>query len=107
MSVCPRRTGFGYTSSDSSKWNMAWALHAGVAYNVTNNFKVELAYRYVNFGSIDTSVIDCASTGCVDTSGPRASYSFTNYYSQDIKIGMRWLLQPEPVYVPPPLIRKG
>src|SRR5262245_51827495 len=31
--------GFGYASSDSSKWNMAWALHAGLAYNVTNTFK--------------------------------------------------------------------
>ena len=56
-------TGFGYASTDSSKWNMAWALHAGVAYNVTNNFKVELAYRYVNFGSIETPVIDCAFVG--------------------------------------------
>ena len=59
-------TGFGYASTDSSKWSMAWALHAGVAYNVTNNFKVELAYRYVNFGSIDTPVIDCAFVGLRD-----------------------------------------
>jgi hypothetical protein len=65
-----------------------------------------LAYRYINFGSIDTPVIDCAFSGCA-TAGPRASYSFTNYYTQDIKIGMRWMLQPEPVYVPPPIIRKG
>jgi opacity protein-like surface antigen len=98
--------GFGYTSNDSSKWNMAWALHAGVAYNVTNNFKVEMAYRYVNMGSIDTSMIDCGAAGC-GTNGPRAYYSFTNYYSQDIKIGMRWMLQPEPVIAPLPLIRKG
>jgi len=100
-------TGFGYAASDSSKWSMAWALHAGVAYNVTNNFKVELAYRYVNMGTIDTPVIDCASGGCGAGNGPRAYYSFTNYYSQDLKIGMRWMLQPEPVYAPPPLIRKG
>jgi opacity protein-like surface antigen len=98
--------GFGYTSSDKSSWNMAWALHAGVAYNVTNNFKVELAYRYVNMGTIESSVIDCASTGCGVGNGPRASYSFTNYYSQDIKIGMRWMLAPEPV-IAAPLMRKG
>ncbi len=101
-------TGFGYASTDSSKWNMAWALHAGLAYNVSNTFKVELAYRYVNFGSIDTPVIDCASVGCVNTGGPRAFYSFTNYYTQDIKIGMRWLLQPEaPAPVFAPVMRKG
>ena len=46
-------------------------------------------------------------SGCAGTGGPRASYSFTNYYTQDIKIGMRWMLQPEPVYVPPPIMRKG
>ncbi len=30
----------------------AWALYAGVAYNVTQNFKVDLAYRYLNYGSV-------------------------------------------------------
>src|ERR1700709_2700467 len=33
-----------------SKWNLAWALHAGVAYKVTQNFTVELAYRYLDMG---------------------------------------------------------
>lgn len=101
-------TGFGYASTNSSKWSTAWALHAGLAYNVTNNFKVELAYRYVNFGTLDTPIIDCASSGCAGTSGPRAFYSFTNYYTQDIKIGMRWMLQQDtPAYLPPPVMRKG
>jgi hypothetical protein len=57
-------------------------------------------------GSIETSIIDCASTGCAGN-GPRASYSFTNYYSQDIKIGMRWMLQPEAVPAYAPIMRKG
>ena len=34
----------------ASKTNFAWALHAGLAYEVTPKFKVELAYRYVNLG---------------------------------------------------------
>ena len=46
------------------------------------------------------------AVGCAGD-GPRAYYSFTNYYSQDLKIGMRWMLQPEAVPLPPPLIRKG
>ena len=33
-----------------SKWNFAWALHAGLAYKVTPNFTVELAYRYLDMG---------------------------------------------------------
>jgi opacity protein-like surface antigen len=107
----PGTTGFGYNSSDYSKFNFAWALHAGLAYNVTNNFKVELAYRYLNMGDVQTAIIDCAGTGCGSgTTGPRASYTMTNFDSHDLKLGMRWLLQPEPpapVYAPPPLMRRG
>ena len=35
---------------NASKWNFAWALHAGLAYKVTPNFTVELAYRYLDLG---------------------------------------------------------
>ncbi|MEJ0078423.1 MAG: outer membrane beta-barrel protein [Alphaproteobacteria bacterium] len=103
-------TGFGYASNnDFAEWKFAWALHAGVAYNVSNNFKVELAYRYLNMGNVNTSIIDCASAGCSTGGGPRAFYTFTNMDSQDIKLGMRWMLTPDvvaPVYQPP-LMRKG
>jgi opacity protein-like surface antigen len=101
-------TGFGYAAADSSEWKFAWALHAGVAYNVTNNFKMELAYRYLNMGDVNTSIINCASSGCA-TTGPRAFYTMQNFDSQEIKFGMRWMLQPEqqqPAYMPP-LVRKG
>jgi opacity protein-like surface antigen len=102
-------TGFGYAAADSSEWKFAWALHAGVAYNVTNNFKMELAYRYLNMGDVNTSIINCASSGCA-TTGPRAFYTMQNFDAQEIKFGMRWMLQPEqqqqPAYLPP-LVRKG
>lgn len=101
-------TGFGYSQVDSSEWKFAWAVHAGVAYNVTNNFKMELAYRYLNMGNVNTSIIDCASAGCGTGNGPRAYYTMQNMDSHDIKFGMRWMLQPEaaPVYQQP-LMRKG
>jgi len=103
-------TGFGYAAnSDFSEWKFAWAVHAGVAYNVTNNFKMELAYRYLNFGNVNTSVIDCANGGCSTGGGPRAYYTFREFDSHDIKFGMRWMLQPDqqqPVYQQP-LMRKG
>ena len=103
-------TGFGYASNnDFAEWKLAWAVHAGVAYNVSNNFKVELAYRYLNFGNVNTSIIDCANGGCSIGGGPRAFYTFREMDSQDIKFGMRWMLQPEqvqPVYQQP-LVRKG
>ncbi len=97
----------GYASADQSKWSLAWALHAGVAYNVSNNFKVEFAYRYLNMGSADTAEVQCGAVGCnVVGGGPRAYYSLRDMDSHDFKLGMRWMLQPEPVYQPP-LVRKG
>jgi opacity protein-like surface antigen len=103
-------TGFGYAANNEfAEWKFAWAVHAGVAYNVTNNFKMELAYRYLNFGNVNTSVIDCANGGCSTGGGPRAYYTMREFDSHDLKFGMRWMLQPEqqqPVYQQP-LMRKG
>jgi opacity protein-like surface antigen len=75
----------GFTSGTgptANKWNLAWAGYAGVAYNVTNNFKVELTYRYLSFGSV-TDTIDCIG-GC----NPN-SYKWNNLTSQDFMIGFR------------------
>jgi opacity protein-like surface antigen len=103
-------TGFGYAANnDFAEWKFAWAVHAGVAYNVNNNFKMELAYRYLNFGNVNTSVIDCANGGCSTGGGPRAYYTFRELDSHDLKLGVRWMLQPDqqqPVYHQP-LMRKG
>jgi opacity protein-like surface antigen len=101
--------GFGFAQNDSTEWKFAWAAHAGVAYNVNSNFKMELAYRYLNFGNVNTGIIDCTFGGCSTGAGPRAFYTFQNLDSHDFKFGMRWMLTPEqapPVYAPP-LIRKG
>jgi opacity protein-like surface antigen len=108
----PGTTGFGFQSAESSKWNMAWALHAGLTYNVNNNLKIELAYRFLNMGDVATGIIDCSGVACGSASnGPRAFYTMTNFTSQDIKLGVRWMLQPDvvaPVYSPPPpLMRRG
>jgi opacity protein-like surface antigen len=103
-------TGFGYADSDFSKWSFAWAVHAGVAYDVTNKVKIEFAYRYLNLGDVQTSTINCNGAGCAGN-GPRAYYNLTGFDSHDFKIGIRWMLQPDPipqpVYAPPPLMRRG
>jgi len=99
--------GFGYSASDASNWNLAWSAQAGLAYNVSSNLKLELAVRYMNLGSIKTPIVNCSSAGCSGTNGPAAFYTLTNFDSLDLKLGMRWMFQPEaPVYAPP-LIRKG
>jgi opacity protein-like surface antigen len=96
----PPVTGLAF-GDNTAKWNLAWALHAGVAYKVTPNFTVELAYRYLDMGD--------GLTGPLRTfdgnigSNPT---TFKNITSHDLKLGVRWDLSSPPVYAPP-LIRKG
>jgi opacity protein-like surface antigen len=91
-----------YNAAGAGKFNFAWALHAGVAYKVTNNFTVELAYRYLDMG---TAVQGFGSSFDGTNAGP-SSFQFRDLTSQDVKIGVRWTCcDVEPP--PPPLIRKG
>ena len=96
-------TGMAF-GTDASKFNFAWALHAGLSYEVTRNFTVELAYRYTNLGDgLSGDLI--TFTGLNTINNPM---HFRDITSHDVKFGMRWMLQPEPqpVYAPP-LMRRG
>lgn len=85
----------------ASKSNFAWALHGGLAYEVTRSFTVELAYRYVNLGNGVTGDI-IAFDGTNSVVNPM---HFKTITSHDVKFGVRWMLQPEPAYGP--LMRRG
>jgi opacity protein-like surface antigen len=87
---------------DYSKWNFAWALYAGLSYQVAPAFNVELTYRYVNLGSAQTGTPH-AFDGTVIPTSP---FVFHDITSNDLMFGMRWMLG-EPVALPPPLVRKG
>ncbi len=101
--------GFGLADQDHVTWTFAWALHAGLAYNVSNNLKLEIAYRYLNMGSADSGIVNCSAAGCGNTGGAQAFYTLSDLTSHDFKVGMRWLFNepvaPQPVYAP--LMRKG
>jgi opacity protein-like surface antigen len=90
-------------SPDNSKWNFAWALHAGAAYHVTPNFSIELSYRYVNLGDGSTKDL-LAPDGSNATFNP---IRFKNVSSNDIRLGVRWMFA-SGGYAPyeEPLIRK-
>jgi opacity protein-like surface antigen len=98
--------GGGGWAPGASKWNFAWALHAGLAYKVSPNFTVELAYSYVNLGEGRTG--DPLN---FDGSNPLVGNykSFKDITSHDLKLGVRWAIDPEPAYLPPPppLVTKG
>ena len=85
-----------------SKWNFAWAAHAGLAYKVTPNFTVELAYRYLDMGDGLTGDLR-RFDGTNTINNPM---TFKNITSHDLKLGVRWDLTSPQVYAPP-LMRKG
>lgn len=100
--VNPSNAGFGI-GKDSSEWHLAWALYAGVSYEVSKNFSMDLTYRYLNYGSV-TGTVDCFG-GCNTD-----SFKFGNLHSHDIMLGFRWMCcdlpvreAPRVVYTPPPV----
>ncbi|MPZ57686.1 MAG: outer membrane beta-barrel protein [Rhizobiales bacterium] len=99
----------------ASRWNFAWALHAGLAYQATKNLTIELAYRYVNLGHGKSGDI-IAFDGTNNVNNPM---EFRNLSSHDVKLGVRWAFgggyedgpsytapvhEPPPTYVEPPSI---
>lgn len=100
--------------SAGNKTNFAWALMAGLGYNVSPNLKLELGYRYLNLGSFKSGRANCFNadgsfTSCLSV------LSTQKTASHDFRIGMRWLLgdaAPTPVHYeapapyPEPLVRK-
>ncbi|MBR0694132.1 outer membrane protein [Bradyrhizobium lablabi] len=95
----------GLAFGDSvSRWNFAWAVHAGLAYRVSPNFTVELAYRYLDMGDGLTGDLRTFD-GLNSVVNPT---TFNHLTSHDFKLGVRWYLDsPEPYMPPAPLIRKG
>jgi opacity protein-like surface antigen len=98
--------GFGFSQSDATNWNFAWNAQAGLTYNVSNSFKVDLSARYLHLGSPQTAEVFCQNTPAC----PGASFNLSNMNSWDFRIGLRWMLQPDiaPMIVaPPPLMSRG
>ncbi|QGM46953.1 outer membrane protein [Methylocystis heyeri] len=88
-------TGFG-VAADKTQANFAWAVMAGLALNVTPNFKVELGYRYLDMGSLTSNPISCISpTGCW-----RETHSF-HLASNDLRLGFRYAFNEPPMPVRP------
>lgn len=94
-------------AEDASKWNFAWAVHAGLTYKVTQAMSIDLGYRYIDLGNATTGATR-AFDGSFSNGGP---FTFNHIYSHDVKLGVRWMLD-APVYERrsidlPPLMRKG
>jgi opacity protein-like surface antigen len=91
-------------AADADKWNFAWAVHAGITYKVTQSMSIDFGYRYLDMGNATTGATR-AFDGSFTNGGP---FTFNHVYSHDLKLGIRWMLEPPmPAQPMMPLIRKG
>jgi len=97
--------GVGYGGTHS-EWHLAWALHAGVGYQINDRVTLDLSYSYMHLG-------DAQSGDLIAYDGTNAIYNpmiFNDIRSHDIKLGLRYkfggggqsapaVYQPEPIPV--------
>jgi len=74
------------TGDDHDQWNFAWAAYAGLAFDVTEAFTVELAYRYLDLGDGESGDL-IAFDGTNNVDNPM---HFDGITSHDIKLGVRY-----------------
>ena len=87
----------GGVFSNASRTNFAWALTAGLDFDIGPNLKIEASYRYLDLGSLALGGLHCAA-GC---GGAVAASSRGALVSNDIRIGLIWLVeQPQPAAAP-------
>jgi opacity protein-like surface antigen len=91
--------------SNASKTRLAWALMAGIDFNITPNLKLEFGYRYLNYGSITTGWSNClagasggtfSSVNCNGGVGNVIS-SRNTLASNDFRLGLIYTLGGPPV----------
>jgi opacity protein-like surface antigen len=97
--------GGGGWADTGRQTSLAWALHAGASYRASSNLAVELSYRYLNVGNAHSGTLVNLDPS-FSSGNPLAPVTFHNIQSHDLMLGLRWLLQPQPMYQPA-LVRKG
>lgn len=79
----------------NTRTNFAWAVHAGVSYDVSPQFAVDLAYRYADLGDASTGVVTA-----YDNTSSYANFTIRDITSNDVMLGFRYKLHREqPAYV--------
>jgi opacity protein-like surface antigen len=76
---------FGDTAS---KWNFAWAVYAGVGYQVNEKLTVEFAYRFISLGNAASGdLYTYDNQNFIDN-----PMEFRNLTSHDFKVGFRYAI---------------
>jgi opacity protein-like surface antigen len=82
-------------AKDNTETNFAWAVYAGLAYDVTPGLTIDLTYRYLDIGDaesgIRTNYLGTATAG---------GLQIEDITSQDVMLGVRWKLGRAPAPMP-------
>ncbi len=79
-------TGGGGYAATGSKWSLAWALHAGAAWQINPNLSLDVGYSFVSLGDAQTGTF----TNFDSTCGSCTPMQFQGIYSHDVKVGLRY-----------------
>jgi opacity protein-like surface antigen len=82
----PSDFGGGGHAADGTNTSFAWAVQAGLGYQITPHLTLEMAYRYLNMGDARSGGLNCLPNGC-QTGG---AFELKNISAQEVKLGMRW-----------------
>jgi len=67
-----------FSGGDHSQWNLNWAAMAGLGYPISPNLKLDVGYRYLNFGDVETA------------SDAFGRMTFKNLAAHEVRVGVRW-----------------
>jgi opacity protein-like surface antigen len=82
-------------ASDNTETNFAWALYAGLAYEVTPGLTIDLAYRYTDIGDAKSG-----NRLAYDNSGVFGPVEIEDITSNDVMLSVRWALGKQPAPMP-------
>jgi opacity protein-like surface antigen len=76
-----------FFGADNTEVNFAWALYAGMSYDVTAQFTLDLAYRYADLGDAESGRVRA-----YDGSSSYRAQEIRDVTSHDIMLSMRYRL---------------
>ena len=83
--------GGGY-ADDKSKWDFAWALHAGLGIQATERMTVDLGYSFVSLGDGQTGELKNDDPSAAVPAAGNDGITFKDITSHDLKLGVRYSL---------------
>jgi opacity protein-like surface antigen len=74
---------------DTTRWNLSWAAMGGVSYQISPSMLIDVGYRYLQLGeTISGTLTPNTPTPAINT----ARVSLRDMSAQEIRIGLRWIL---------------